>query len=454
MTDERLFERLAAHGGPADVDPGFEDRLYALLQSEIRRPARSARPALLLVAALLAILAISAAVMIGSGVIELPWVVDGSPIPSPSAAASETSEPSPSVSVSSEPTWTVTASLAEGRSGHTATLLADGRVLVAGGSGPIAGAQLASAELYDPTTGTWTATGGMIEARVNHTATQLPDGRVLVAGGVGAPTSEFFASILASAELYDPRTGEWTSTGAMFDVRVGHTATLLPDGQVLVAGGGSSSDGDGGPLASAELYDAGTGQWTVTGSTTGAGPGREATLLADGQVLVVGGAVGDIELGGLAELYDPRTGSWSATATMVEVRFNHTATLLLDGRVLIAGSGTDLASTELYDPITGSWSASGAMLEVRIQHTATLLSDGTVLVAGSMSGSVAMPSAERYEAATGEWTATASMSDGRLGHTATRLLDGTVLVVGGTDSVIDGGVPLASAELYDPGSGF
>lgn len=451
MTDERLFALLAAHAGPADVDPGFEDRLYALLQSEMRRPQRSARPTLLLAAALLAILAISAAIAIGSGVIELPWVVDGSPTPNPSPAASEPLEPSPTLPVSSEPSWTVTGSLAEGRTGHTATRMPDGRVLVAGGNG--SGGPLASAELYDPATGTWTATGNMIEARANHTATQLPDGRVLVAGGVGAPTSEFFANILASAELYDPSTGEWSSTGAMSEIRVGHTATLLLDGTVLVAGGGSSSDGDGGPLASAELYDPGSGQWTVTGSTIGSGPGRGATLLTDGQVLVVGGAVGDIELGGLAELYDPGTGTWSATAETAEVRFNHTATLLLDGRVLVAGSGTDLASTELYDPVTGSWAASGAMLEGRIQHTATLLADGTVLVAGSMSGSVAMPSAERYNLETGEWTATASMSVGRLGHTATRLLDGTVLVVGGTDSVIDGGVPLASAELYDPGSG-
>lgn len=454
MTDERLFERLAMHGGPADVDHAFEDRLYALLQSEMGRRERSTRPALLLVAALLAILVISAAIAIGSGFIELPWVVDGSPTPSPSAGASEPSGPSPTLPVSSEPTWIATASLAEGRSGHTATLLPDGRVLVAGGVGPIAGTQLASAELYDPTTGTWTATGNMIEARINHTATPLPDGRVLVAGGVGASTSEFFANILSSAELYDPSTGEWTSTGAMFDVRVGHTATALLDGTVLVAGGGSSSDGDGGPLASAEVYDPGTGQWTVTGSTIGAGPDRSATILDDGQVLVVGGAAGDVELGGLAELFDPGSGTWSTAGEMAEARFDHTATLLLDGRVLVAGSGSNLASTELYDPFNGSWSATGFMLEGRLRHTATLLPDGQVLVAGSMSGSAALPTAERYDPDIGAWTATASMSESRLGHTATRLLDGTVLVVGGTNSVIDGGTPLASAERYDPGSGF
>jgi hypothetical protein len=149
-------------------------------------------------------------------------------------------------------TWTATGAMIEG--GQTATRLLDGRVLVTG-----AGSAGSSAELYDPDSGTWTATGSMIEVQLSHTATLLTDGRVLVAGGSRDDVSGNFANILDAAELYDPFSGTWTVTGNMISIRVAHFATLLRDGRVLVAGGRSVSDGDGGQLHTAELNNPLTG---------------------------------------------------------------------------------------------------------------------------------------------------------------------------------------------------
>ena len=165
----------------------------------------------------------------------------------------------------------------------TATLLADGRVLVVGG-GPDPDVQ-ASAELFDPSTGRWTATGSMSTARGGHTATLIRDGRVLVAGGYNGGGGGYATS--SAAGLYDPGTGRWTATGSMGSGRQGHSATLLPDGRVLVAGGFSSAFTD--KLSAAELYDPGTGRWTATGSMVTARGGHTATLLPDGRVLVAGG---------------------------------------------------------------------------------------------------------------------------------------------------------------------
>ncbi|MGH8094559.1 MAG: kelch repeat-containing protein [Chthoniobacterales bacterium] len=182
-----------------------------------------------------------------------------------------------------------TGSLATAREFHTATLLPNGMVLVAGGNGNF----LASAELYDPATGTWTATGSLATARALHTATLLPNGMVLVAGGVGNP------GYLASAELYDPATGTWTATGSLATGRDYHTATLLPNGMVLVAGGS-----DNNALASAELYDPATGIWTATGSLATARYYHTATLLSNGMVLVAGGVDNTNSPLASAELYD------------------------------------------------------------------------------------------------------------------------------------------------------
>lgn len=353
----------------------------------------------------------------------------GPPSTTPPPLPSATASPSTAAAAG---TWTAIASMLEGREGHAATLLSDGRVLVAGGS------ETTRSELYDPATGAWAASGDMVEARQGHTATLLPDGRVLVVGGVrpGFDENGVGGNIaLASAELYDPATRSWTATGNMLDTHGrGHTATLLPNGSVLIAGGYPA----GSMLASAELYDPATDSWTATGSMLLARGYHTATLLPDGTVLVAG----SLTSGRFAELYDPITGSWTETGSMVHGRHDFTATLLLDGTVLASGYEGS-STTELYDPGTGTWTETGSMIDVRLgTYWATLLRDGRVLATGGVPNRHAV--VELYDPGTGKWARAADTNENRQYHTATLLPDGTVLVTGGR-----GG--LASAELYEPG---
>ena len=296
--------------------------------------------------------------------------------------------------------------------------------------------------------GTFTGTGSLATARANHTATLLPDGKVLVGGGSST------AGILVSAELYDSVTGLWMGTGSLATARYAHTATLLSNGKVLVSGGvGITTHA----LASAELYDPVTGLWTVTGSLATARANHTATLLPDGKVLVSGGY--DINAHALAsaELYDPVTGLWTATGSLTTARFSHTATLLPNGLVLASGgenAGGALASAELYDSATGVWSSTGLLTLSRFGHTATLLPNGKVLVSGGDGVGAILVSAELYDPATGLWAATGSLTTARYIHTATLLPNGKVLVSGG--GLFSGGflTALASAELYDPATGL
>ena len=211
--------------------------------------------------------------------------------------------------------------------GHTATTLLDGRVLVAGGT---EFAALPSAELFDPATVTWTLTGSMHEARSGHTATLLRDGRVLVTGG-----SVVHSAAMASAEIYDPATGTWTLVAPMSTGRVGHTATLLDDGTVLVSGG-HLGIADPGPQASSERFDPATGRWSDAGSMLVGRYQHTATLLVDGRVLIAGGRTADGATAA-AELYDPNDGSWIPTTAMTPARQGQAAALLPDDSVLVVG---------------------------------------------------------------------------------------------------------------------
>jgi N-acetylneuraminic acid mutarotase len=342
-----------------------------------------------------------------------------------------------------DPLWVATPNMAVAHQWHTATLLHSGKVLIAGGeSAGVAfiGQPINTAELYDPTTGTWTAAAPMQVARILHTATLLPSGKVLVAGGWQ----------LASAEIYDPNNDTWSLTGSMSVQRSDHTATLLNNGLVLVAGGYIGS----GPssLASAELYDSINGKWTLTGPMNFPRADHTATTLRSGHVLLAGSG------SGTSETYDPSTFKFTKSGgSMTAVRANHSASLLPSGRVLVAGGSAGGAvvykSAELYDPVSDSWTATGDMSTVRMWHAAVTLSTGTVLVMGGADGySQPTGTAELYEEGTG-WSSAGTMTISRAAFTATVLRAGNVLVAGGFGLVTVGGLgpaieTIPNAELY------
>ena len=343
--------------------------------------------------------------------------------------------------------WSLTGSLTTGRTLHTATLLADGRVLVTGGQALDTPQSLRSSEIYNPTTGTWTTTGNLTTGRANHIAVRLQNGRVLVAGGVSVETQ----TRLSSAEIFDPSTGTWTATGSLVTARHQAAAVVLNDGRVLVIGG-SGPNGNFDPLSSTDLYNPATGQWASTGSLTVPRAAPAAVLLTNGRVLVSGGATSTISglvLHSSADLFEPSTGQWTGTGNFITARAFHTAVVLANGRPLIIG-GSNFASTaygavDLYDPVSGGWTVTGSLLTARVSHSATRLPNGKVLVAGGTGTTGTLGSAELYDPATGTWSAAAPLRVPRLNHAAVLLTNGKVLVVGG-----QGAGASTSAELFDP----
>ena len=387
------------------------------------------------------------------------------------------------------------------RAYDTATLLLDGRVLMTGASSRVTFSTYTfpvyttAAELYDPATGMFTSTGSMIQPQGGATVTRLADGRVLFAGGaqVSDGGGQLVITRLATAELYDPTTGTFSMTGSMTHPRNDHTAALLPSGEVLIAGGDmNSSDED----RTAELYDPATGTFKPTGAMTVGRAMARSVSLDDGRVLILGFYSGPTTVR-TAELYDPHTGAFSSAGSMTTARMSPAVTLLQDGRVLIASGQMDssAASAELFDPTTGTFSATGSFITERAVTAAALLGDGRVLFAGgthsagvglvrpepvagngvtaalaagpavigltsadfviaptpgagagilgATAPSTTLSSAELYDPASGKFVKTGSMRTPRAGNTATVLPDGRVLITGGDTTGL-------TAELYQP----
>lgn len=334
------------------------------------------------------------------------------------------------------------------RSDHTATLLGNGKVLVAGGLNSTP-ASSASAETYDSAADTWTASVNvMVAARYGHAAALLPSGKVLLAGGYGSANLP-----IGSAELYDPAADTFTASAHMLNTtRAEMTATLLDNGKVLLVGG---ADVNGFPSAKAELYDPATDTFTNTAKPLlVARFGHSATLLASGKVLIAGGTAINGGATLAAELYDPVANTFKLTSkTMVVARTQHAAVRLVNGKVLVAAgidsTGFANSSSELYDPAADKWTLSANIMTTgRVYHRMALLQSGSALVTGGDDNATTVPiaSAEVYDPAADKWTATTSpMNATRAFHTSTLLNNGTVLIAAGASSA---GNAQASSELY------
>jgi len=369
--------------------------------------------------------------------------------------------------------FTVVGTMVGAHVGHTATLLPDGRVLIAGGG-------TASAELFDPATGQFTLTGSMMRSRTSHSATLLPNGKVLILGGVTDSITDAAGRPSGTAELYDPATGTFSPTGVMLEVQQGNLATLLSNGKVLITGGYSGFTDCCAIAAVPELYDPSTGLFTAAGPYAD-GPaadgvsglvGASATLLRDGRVLIASEPA--------AELYDPATNTFSRTGAMVTTGFfgvpqyiaGRSGTLLPDGRVLLVGGEHEdealFGSAELYNPATVSFTYAGSLMYPRYSHVATALSDGRVLITGGEGHTCEDPNspacyvasvqtAEIYDNHASGIGIAGRMNWAREMHTATLLKNGSVLIAGGLFVHNDGPAPhywpsILTAEVFVPNS--
>jgi hypothetical protein len=316
---------------------------------------------------------------------------------------------------------------------------------VAGGiANTNSGDSLASAELFNPAKGGWKTTGSMSVARVFATATPLPNGEVLVAGGAPALNGD----CVATTELFNPATGQWTETGSMTAARCSHTAVLLPNGQVLVAGGNNVTDSNS--LSSAELFNPASGTWQATGSLNFAREGQLSALLQNGDVLVVGGrnfVDGTFTDLVSTELFDPSQGKWTIASSLSIPDGTPFGSLLANGDVLAA-------RVAFFTSATGTWTNTGAFPKVCEGITATLLGTGNVLLTGfrlECDGCGFRPSnaAVLYEFGTNTYLSTGGMNSARVEDSAVRLPNDQILISGGTNTIFGGATP-ASAELYTP----
>lgn len=322
------------------------------------------------------------------------------------------------------------------RTYHTATRLQNGTVLIAGGAGQ-AGSPDPGAEIFDPVTATFRKTAAMSEVRFGHTATLLANGKVLIVGG----KDEIGLCVLcgnlssATAEIYDPGSETFSTTGGLAVPRTFHTATLLPDGRVVIAGG---IDLRTRAVSSAlEIYDPATGRFSGAPNMGVSRVLHTATLLENGTVAVAGGE-GSFSRPFTVEVFDPASSQFVVSTIAPRSRTGHTATLLGDGRILMAGGGIDGANysqSRTFTPSNGRASGDIAIFLPRMQHTATLLpgADPRVLLTGGRSNDTPrFDAVEFFDPATATFRPTLSMLRPRSGHAATLLMDGRILITGGS----------------------
>jgi hypothetical protein len=375
-----------------------------------------------------------------------------STVPTPGSGTAAASPAAPSTAATTAPAPTpmglrMTSIRAQG----TATLLADGAVLVVGGFRGDGANN--TADVYEPSIRSFRPTGKLAAARYWHTATPMQDGRVLLIGGTGSGRSP-----VSAAELWDPDTETFTVAGQLPEPRTLHTATRLLDGRVLVVGGLTP---DTKPIAAALLWDPATSTFRPAGSLAHARAWHTAALLPDGRVLIAGGPAD-------AEVWDPKTMTFSAAGKLATPRWWGTSTALPDGRVLVIGGlegetfdadAGVVATAELWDPATSTFRAAGSLAHGRALHAAVLLRDGrTAVIGGAVSPGPAGPlpstwveiwdpTIEVAGAGTIAFGGSASLTVARVGAMAALLNDGTILVAGGAD---ERGVGIGSAELLGP----
>ena len=396
----------------------------------------------------------------------------------PAVGASASPEVNPTVVPTSAPqasdgagTFSPAGSLPEPRFGHTATLLRDGRVLVIGGEHPtddpqgLGIATVAGAMVWDPGTASFSHAGSLAEARSGHTATLLRDGRVLVVGGYDYDDCEGYCfHNIEGAEVWDPETATFSPAGSLDTAREAHAAILVPDGRVLIVGG--FNDEGSGHLRTAEVWDPGTETFSPAGSLDLARILPDATLLPDGRVLIAGARGESFRPRLSAEIWDPRTLSSVPVGSFAHTHDGHrlagfSTTRLDDGDILLVGGEYDLdptgdndfhyvATALVWDPESGESRAVGRLAQERAFHTATRLHDGRVLVfgGGSSPDHGELASAELWDPATGSFTTAGALDERREGHSMTLLDDGRILVVGGMGDE----EALASAEVWAPGA--